>query len=300
MALESPQVVRCGWCEATIREGGERLGHRVRCAACGAWTIEPAPTEGDLERAYAGWYRPAGGRFAGFGDALLGRLRARLAARLDRRAPAGRVLDVGAGEGALLDALRSRGRDVLGIDRAASHPSVREMELAEVEGEWAAIVFWHSLEHLPRAGAGLDRAASILVPGGVLAIAMPNSSSFQARVFGERWFAVDFPRHLVHVPSSALLGRLRRLGMKAERVSYWRGGQVAFGWLHGFVGWLPGRPNLYDAIRRQAAREDPMPALARMLALAAAVLLLPAALLCAAVEIACRQGGTVYVEARLV
>jgi hypothetical protein len=37
-----------------------------------------------------------------------------------------------------------------------------------------------------------------------------------------------------------------------------------------------------------------------MLALAAAVLLLPAALLCAAVEVACRRGGTVYVEARLV
>jgi SAM-dependent methyltransferase len=298
MAPKSPQVVLCGWCEAAIREGGERLGRRVRCADCGAWTTDPAPTERDLKRAYADWYRPAGGRFAGFGDALLGRLRARLAARLDRLAPAGRVLDVGAGDGALLDALRSCGRDVLGIDRTVSHPSVREMELTEVEGRWAGIVFWHSLEHLPRAGASLDHAASILVPDGVLAIAMPNSSSFQARVFGERWFAVDFPRHLVHVPSSALLGRLRRLGMKAERISYWRGGQVAFGWLHGFVGWLPGRPNLYDAIRRSDAREEPMPGQARTLALVAAVLLLPAALLCAILEIACRRGGTVYVEAR--
>jgi len=270
----------------------------VQCAACGAWTTEPVPTTEELEQAYGGWYRPASGRFAGLGDALLRRLRARLAARLDRIAPPGRILDVGAGEGVLVGALRDRGREALGIDRVASSPYVADTALAEVTGPWAAIVFWHSLEHMPGARAALDHAASILAPGGMLAIAMPNSASLQATLFGERWFAIDFPRHLVHVPSSALLGHLRRLGMRVDRVSYWRGGQVVFGWLHGFVAWLPGHPNLYDAIRRPEARSEAMSAAARGLVLVAACLLFPLSLLCAAAEVARRRGGTIYVEVR--
>jgi SAM-dependent methyltransferase len=298
VSVGSAQVKQCGWCDAAMGDARERCGHRVRCAACGAWTTEPAPTVDELEHAYRGWYRPSSGRFAGFGDALLRHLRGRLASRLDGIAPPGRVLDVGAGDGSLVKALRSRGRAALGIDRVPSPPLVDDTALADVEGSWAAIVFWHSLEHLPRAGGALDHAASVLATNGVLAIAMPNSASLQAALFGKRWFAVDFPRHLVHVPSSALLGRFDRLGMTIDRVSYWRGGQVVFGWLHGFAGWLPGHPNLYDAIRRPEAREEAMAAPTRGLVLLAACLLLPVSLLCAAAEVASRRGGTIYIEAR--
>ena len=74
-------------------------------------------------------------------------------------------------------------------------------------------------------------------------------------MFGDRWFALDLPRHLVHVPAPALLARLRVARPAAvQRVSYLRGGQVVFGWLHGLVGALPCHPDLYDAIRRPEAR----------------------------------------------
>jgi hypothetical protein len=220
-----------------------------------------------------------------------------LAPRLAKIAPAGRILDVGAGDGNLVKALRDGGRDAVGIDRVASPPLVREMALADVEGRWAGIVFWHSLEHLRDAGEELRLAVSRLSPGGVLAVAMPNQASLQAALFGDRWFALDYPRHLVHVPSSALRSRLEDLGMSVQRVSYWRGGQVVFGWLHGFVSWLPGEPSLYVAIRRAPARERAMSAPARVATLFVACLLLPLALSCAAFEVACRRGGTVYLEA---
>jgi SAM-dependent methyltransferase len=281
-----------------MREDCVRREHRAECAECGVWTAEPTPGEEELERAYGGWYRPATGRFAGLGDVLLRRLRGRLARRLDRIAPPGPILDIGAGDGALLDALGARGRAAAGIDRCASHPEVRELGVTEVEGSWAAVVFWHSLEHLPSAGAALDHAVSILVADGVLVIAIPNPDSVQASVFGDRWFAIDYPRHLVHVPARTLLARLGGVGLAIERVSYLRGGQVAFGWLHGWVGWLPGRPDLYDAIRRPEARRAPISSSARAFALAAAAALLPLAAICAAVEAALGRGGTVYVEAR--
>ena len=258
----------------------------------------PWPTDDELAAAYGSWYRPSTGRFGPVGDRILRASRATLVRRLTRRAPPGPVLDVGAGDGTLTDAIRAAGRQATGLDRYADRPDFDRRDPLEVDGEWAAIVLWHSLEHLPRAGAVVDHLATRLVPGGIMIVAMPNAGSFQARLFGDRWFALDVPRHLVHVPADALVARLRGAGLTVERVDQVRGGQIVFGWLHGIVGTLPGRPDLYDAIREPAARQRPMTPRARRRALLAAVLLLPVALVAAAAEVALRRSGTAYVEAR--
>jgi hypothetical protein len=290
---------RCEWCAGALGPGADRLAGRTRCPRCGAATSDPV-SDAELDHAYEGWYRPGSGRFSGPGDALLRRSRGHLAWRLDEIAPEGPILDVGSGDGALLDALAARGRAAVGLERASTRPDVRADELSEVEGPWAGIVLWHSLEHLRDAGAALDHCASTLGPNGVIVIAMPNPDSLQARVFGDRWLALDLPRHRVHVPAGVLLARLRALGLRIERVSRLRGGQAVFGWLHGLVGSLPGRPDLYDAIRRPGARRAPMPASQRGAALAAAAVLLPVAAALALAEAALRRSGSVYVEARRV
>jgi SAM-dependent methyltransferase len=287
----------CAWCGAELAPSAGRLAGRTLCGACGAATTDPWPTAGELEHAYAR-YRPETGRFAGIGDAVLRRTRASLAERIDRLAPPGPVLDVGAGDGTLIDALRRRGREAVGLERDSRRPDMREADVAELDEDWSAIVFWHSLEHLPAPGRAIDHAGRHLCPGGVLLVAVPNSASLQASLFGDRWFHLDLPRHLVHLPASALTQRLRSLGLAVTRVSHWRGGQALFGWLHGLVGTLPGRPDLYDAIRRPEARSRPMPRSRRALALSAAALLFPLAALATAAEVATRRGGTVYVEAR--
>jgi len=289
----------CAWCATPFGPGASRLSGRIRCDRCGAATTHPWPSPAELDAAYGGWYRPAAGRFAGPGDAVLGRTRARLAGRLAALAPPGPVLDVGAGDGALVRALRAAGREAIGLERGA--PGAAEVASADVEGvggEWAAVVFWHSLEHLPRPAAALAHAAALLAPGGVLVVAVPNAASLQARAFGDRWFGLDLPRHLVHLPAPALTRRLTELGLTVERVSHGRGGQILFGWLHGLVGALPGHPDLYDAIRRAEARRRPLSRAARRRALGAAVALAPVAAAGAAAEVAARRGGTVYLEAR--
>jgi hypothetical protein len=141
-------------------------------------------------------------------------------------------------------------------------------------------------------------AEQALVRDGLLVVGAPNWGSWQARLFGERWLALDLPFHVVHLTEQALLGRIKDLGLRIERVSYLRGGQVVFGWLHGLVGLLPGQPDLYDAIRRPAARRRPLSGSRRAEILVAAAVLLPVAVVCALAEVLARRGGTIYVEAR--
>jgi SAM-dependent methyltransferase len=296
----APPADECAWCGHRFDGADERRPGRIRCVRCGVATTSPWPNDEQLAKAYAVWYRPTEGRFSGLGDAVLKRTRSRLASRLQRVLPGGPVLDVGAGDGTLVEAFRGHGREAVGVDPYASgsNPHVRAVEFEEMTGDWSAVIFWHSLEHLRRPVRALRHAAELTVPGGVLIVAVPNATSLQARLFGDRWFALDLPRHLIHMSPPALLSQLEALGFRIERVSYLRGGQVLFGWLHGLVGRLPGHPDLYDAIRRDEARQAPQSTVFRLYALAAAVVALPVALVGTAIEVAARAGGTIYVQAR--
>ena len=110
-------------------------------------------------------------------------------------------------------------------------------------------------------------------------VAVPNAASLQARAFGDRWFHLDLPRHLVHLPAAALIERLRDRSASRSRGS--ATGAAARRCSAGCTAWsgtLPGRPDLYDAIRRPEARSAPdVRAGARALALGAAAALFPVA-----------------------
>jgi SAM-dependent methyltransferase len=295
---QAPAAVQCAWCERQFDSADERLTGRVRCARCGVATTSPWPSDEQLSAAYADWYRPKSGRFSGVGDKVLRRTRAALADRLHRIVPPGPVLDVGAGDGTLVDAFVRHGREAVGLEPYASGPHIRNAEVEDMDGNWSAVIFWHSLEHLRQPARALSHAAGLLSPGGTLIVAVPNATSLQARVFGDRWLALDLPRHLVHLSPQALLSAIEAQGLRVHRVSYLRGGQVVFGWVHGLVGKLPGHPDLYDAIRRTGARQAAHGPALRLYALAAAVIALPFAVAATAVEVAARSGGTIYVEAR--
>ena len=295
---QAPAAIRCAWCDHQFDAADQHLTGRVRCARCGVATTSPWPSDEQLSEAYADWYRPTSGRFSGLGDKVIRRTRSALADRLHRILPPGPVLDVGAGDGTLVEAFVRHGREAVGLEPYASGPHIRNAEVEDVDGTWSAVIFWHSLEHLRQPARALSHAATLLSPGGTLIVAVPNATSLQARAFGDRWLALDLPRHLVHLSPPALLAKIEALGLRVERVSYLRGGQVVFGWVHGFVGKLPGHPDLYDAIRRGEARQAAQSPALRLYALGAAVAALPFALVATVVEVTARSGGTIYIEAR--
>jgi len=121
----------------------------------------------------------------------------------------GSLLDIGCGTGEFLVHLKSRGWDVTGIEqdeRAASIARANDIDvlvgdpadLLPGEQQYDLVTMWHSLEHLPRLDASVEKIIDVIKSDGRLCIAVPNPNSYDAMRFGARWAAWDAPRHLYH------------------------------------------------------------------------------------------------------
>ena len=60
------------------------------------------------------------------------------------------------------------------------------------------ITMWHVLEHLYGLHDYAESLRAALKDDGLLVIAVPNSASYEAKHYGEKWAAYDVPRHLWH------------------------------------------------------------------------------------------------------
>jgi SAM-dependent methyltransferase len=215
------------------------------CVACGYGLTLPEQAEAELSRfygeAYYEGYCDHSGRPAGhFLERLRERYRRRSADRRLRRPPfdvsdrhPGRVLDVGSGSGGLLRHFGARGWKPYGIDpsRAAADSAARHGAAVHCgtlrDQPWPPesfqlITFQHSLEHIVDPVDALRRARALLAPGGLLAVEVPNWSSWQRRLlFKNRWAALDLPRHRQHFSPRALarLAALLELDVRAQGTS---------------------------------------------------------------------------------
>lgn len=199
----------------------------LECPACRYGITVPQLSGAELdpfyaESYYADFYEHGGGGAVG----LLGRIRRILGERgaehrqsnppyrLDGVAP-GKVLEVGCGAGELLAGLAARGWDTYGIDPSAAAVAAAARRGAAVhegtledqpwpDGDFDLIVFQHSLEHIPDPLDALARAERLLDRRGRIIVDVPNWATWQRRLFGNRWFALDLPRHLQHFSPRAL------------------------------------------------------------------------------------------------
>lgn len=211
------------------RRRSDRVFAYVRCRDCGTLSL-PDPPE-DL------------GTYYGGGDyyALVPRERLDEAAAWERWryeefiagrvAGGGTAIEVGPGSGQLAHVLRQAGfavhaverdaevcrylRDVVGVDAIETDDPAAALERLPVA---EVVVLWHVLEHVPEPAGLLRAVARRLAPGGIVAIAIPNTDSLGFRVLGRRWAHVDAPRHLVLPPPRTLLAQLREEGLDVELV----------------------------------------------------------------------------------
>jgi 2-polyprenyl-3-methyl-5-hydroxy-6-metoxy-1,4-benzoquinol methylase len=167
-------------------------------------------------------------RFRGAEDDV----RERQAAHADRLATAGGpVADLGCGRGELLELLRERGVEAVGVDTSTEMVAIaRDKGLAAEAGDLFAflaaqpggslggIVCSHVLEHLwPADHVRFTRlCAAALRPGGLVVIETPNPKSLVA---GAVNFSCD-PTHLRPVFPETIVFMLERAGFEDVEVEY--------------------------------------------------------------------------------
>ncbi|MGA9773189.1 MAG: class I SAM-dependent methyltransferase [Blastocatellia bacterium] len=141
----------------------------------------------------------------------------------------GSLLEVGCGSGMYLDLMRALGwKRVVGIDISsrAIEQAASELKLEAYCGElkdvclddesFDAVSLSHTLEHVSDPVGFLREAYRLMKRGARLAIVVPNIESLTARVFGQNWFHLDAPRHLVNFTRSSLRVALERAGFQVE------------------------------------------------------------------------------------
>jgi len=140
------------------------------------------------------------------------------------------ILDWGAGDGSLIRLLDKNGFESYGIDIYSTDPANNKListtiENAPFENEFFdAITCFHVLEHIDRPVPALTKAFSLLKPGGIIVVEVPNIDSLGFRIFKSKWYPLDIPVHLNHFNSLAINKLFNRAGkskiIKVEHFSH--------------------------------------------------------------------------------
>ncbi len=250
----------CNLCGSTDTRGYHVQSYRelFRCRNCGLVYADPLPTneeKHETERlAYEGEVLPETAEFFrncsrdykpdavihGFGAML---------EWIETVCEPGRILDVGAGTGVFLHLARERGWEPHGIDicdlsaEKAAHEFSIDVQVGDfmqsdlTPESFDCITMLDVLEHCLDPTAFLARARSLLRPGGVLFVAVPNQRSLLTVLLdryiwlggpGADWFLdrLYVSPHLYYFNPRLLAEAIRRAGMETIGV---RGGNVYLG-----------------------------------------------------------------------
>ena len=149
---------------------------------------------------------------------------------LDEHVTEGRLLDVGAAGGAFVAEARAAGFDACGVEPSPAFArfarEVLGVDVADGTVESLSmpgrsldvITMWHVLEHLPDPLGAIRPLGEMLVPGGILALEVPNFGSPLARREGAAWGSLQPDVHVNQFGATSLRALLERGGLEALEV----------------------------------------------------------------------------------
>jgi 2-polyprenyl-3-methyl-5-hydroxy-6-metoxy-1,4-benzoquinol methylase len=240
--------------------------HIAHCAACGFDITSPQPAMDEIAAFYpAGYYgNPGDRRFPPMMEALQKALYWKRVRAVESLAGGkrGRVLDVGCGRGLLLDVFRQRGWDIQGTeltDQAARYARQiagvpvkigRLEELGFPDSHFDAVTMWHVLEHVHDPRVALAEVSRILKPGGVALVGVPNFSGLEARLFKDKWFHLDVPRHVTHLTRASLTKAMEENDLQCRRWSGFSPEYDSFSFVQSVLNGCGFRHNLLSNVLR--------------------------------------------------
>ena len=174
---------------------------------------------------------------------FLSKVRTHLAWRADKgqhlanviasRLPVGAsIVDIGCGGGGLVNEMHGQGYRMIGVERDASTVSRKSADIEVLEGtaerlpstlllrSYDGVVFSHVIEHLVSPAAAIRSAASLLKPGGLMFVEVPNNESKLAKQSGATWEHLDAPRHINFFCERSMHELMKSAGMKVNETYF--------------------------------------------------------------------------------
>ncbi|HEX6897120.1 MAG TPA: class I SAM-dependent methyltransferase [Bryobacteraceae bacterium] len=206
------------------------IGRLLRCIDCGFGFTEVRPALDRLKDLYRSLDT------AVYESEALARTRTaqRHLRMLNRHAHApGRLLDVGCASGKFLFAATEAGWTATGIEpsevlcRQAQqlldgsacvlNHTLEESDLPAAHFD--AVTMWDVLEHVPDPRAFISKSISLLKPGGLLVVNVPDLNSCVARLLGRRW-PLLLPEHLNYFTRASLKACVQTVGAELLEIGH--------------------------------------------------------------------------------
>lgn len=133
------------------------------------------------------------------------------------------LLDIGCGDGVLLDIARQSGADIMGLEVSAPlihevrqrlGQVVWELETAPLtEASFDVVALLNVIEHLRSPRRMLEAASRWVRPGGVVLVHVPNFGGWPARWSGARWHQIEPLEHFYYFTPQTLTRLLQTIGL---------------------------------------------------------------------------------------
>jgi len=203
-----------------------------QCRLCGLIFRDPLPDEARLSHLYSiSWASPdeniaETGATESINAQSLVKFLARTIGNEDLSGK--RILDFGAGRGAMALALREKGAEVVAIEPFGFEslaklgvPTYRHVRELPLEARFDGIVSVEVFEHLLDPRRTLHQLHRLLIPGGWLFITTPNAAGLLARLRGEHWREALRPGHVLFFTPATLKSLLLESGFRHIKRPRW-------------------------------------------------------------------------------
>lgn len=210
----------------------DRVFKIIECHKCGVSQTSPLPDFAELNQYYPHIYYPTGPASEKYYRNHIERFQVDKLKQIQTYSQTGRLLDIGCGVGYFIRTALSRGYVAEGIEfsEVAAAVGREQWNLQIVSGDFLShqfvpesydiITLWQVFEHLRQPCEVLLKIHGLLKPGGLLVIAVPNFASLQAKIFRNRWYHLDVPRHLFHYSPESLTKILNTYNFQVDKIDH--------------------------------------------------------------------------------
>ena len=174
-----------------------------------------------------------------------------------------RLLDVGCGSGKFLNEIRiATGCQVYGVDisEVAARTAKENYSLEIFTGMLTEVPFPDNyfdvitarsyLEHVNNPSEVLLKLFRLLKQGGDLVIITPNFNSLNSKIFKDKWYALDCPRHLYIYSAKTITKLLEKSGLSIQKIKYDKSSKTFLGSLQYYFHGDNYNPEHRNRIRR--------------------------------------------------